>query len=156
MHSENSIIIHAPLSAIFETAADLSLWPKILPHYRWIRFLEQSPMRNKVKMAALRRCPPFRRAGIPVQWTSEQLVDRGNRQIRFHHLKAFTKGMHVVWTFTQTDHGVEVRIKHDLKPSIPFIGKFIADHVIGKFFIGYIANQTLIHMKKHLEANYGA
>ncbi len=149
MHTENFVIIRAPLVTIFETAADLSLWPKILPHYRWIRFLEQSPVRNKVKMAA-------RRKWIPVQWTSEQEVDREKMEIRFHHLKAFTKGMRVVWTFTQISNGVEVRIKHDLKPTIPIIGKFVAEKIIGEFFIGYIANQTLTHMKKYVEERYGS
>ena len=43
MQTGNSIIMHAPREAIFETAADLELWPKILPHYRYIRFLERGP-----------------------------------------------------------------------------------------------------------------
>jgi ribosome-associated toxin RatA of RatAB toxin-antitoxin module len=149
MHTETSIIMHAPLERIFEAAADLSRWPKILPHYRWIRFLEQSPTRRKVTMAA-------RRKWIPVQWTSVQEIDREKMEIRFQHLTAFTRGMRVVWTFTPTDDGVEVRIQHDLQPRIPLIGRFIAERIIGKFFIGYIANQTLTHMKKHVEANDGA
>ena len=37
---------------IFETAANLELWPKILPHYRYIRFLERGADRNIVVMAA--------------------------------------------------------------------------------------------------------
>lgn len=156
MHTENSIIMNAPLEKIFETAADLSLWPNILPHYRWIQFLEKSPTKNVVKMAARRRVPAFGRAGIPVQWTSEQEIDREKMEVRFHHLRAFTKGMRVVWTFTPTDGGVEVRIRHHLNPNIPLIGKFIADRIIGKFFIHYIANQTLMHMRRYVEATYGA
>jgi ribosome-associated toxin RatA of RatAB toxin-antitoxin module len=156
MHTKTSIIMHAPLEKIFETAANLSLWPVILPHYRWITFIERSPHRNVVKMAAWRKCPPFRRSGIPVQWTSEQEVDREKMEVRFHHLKAFTKGMRVVWSFTQTSNGVEVRIKHDLKPTIPIIGKFVAEKIIGKFFIGYVANETLTNMKKYVEERYGS
>ena len=56
--------------AIFETAANLELWPKILPHYRYIRFLERGANRNLVIMAA-------RRSGIPISWTSEQIIDAG-------------------------------------------------------------------------------
>ncbi len=156
MHIENSIVINAPLEKIFEIAADLSLWPKILPHYRWIRFLEQFPNRNKVKMAARRNCPPFRRAGIPVQWTAEQEIDREKKEVRFHHLTAFTKGMHVIWSFTSTNGGVEVRIRHDLEPSIPIIGSFVAEKIIGEFFIRYIAHQTLTHLKRYVEALDGA
>jgi ribosome-associated toxin RatA of RatAB toxin-antitoxin module len=149
MFAENSIIMNAPLEKIFETAADLSLWPKILPHYRWVHYLEQSPTRNVVRMAA-------RRKWIPVQWTSEQEIDRNKKEVRFHHLKAFTKGMRVVWTFTQTGDGVLVRIQHDLEPTIPVVGGFVAEQLIGKFFVSYIANQTLTHMKRYVENSYGA
>lgn len=140
--------MRAPEEKIFETAANLSLWPQILPHYRWIRTLEQSPTRNVVVMAA-------KRGWIPVQWTSEQEIDRGRREVRFRHVKAFTKGMLVVWTFTSTEAGVEVRIRHELKPTIPLIGTFLAEQIIGKFFITFIANQTLTYMKKYVEENFG-
>ncbi len=94
--------MRAPKMSIFETAANLELWPKILPHYRYIRYLERSPNRNLVVMAAMR-------SGIPISWTSEQIIDRDRLEIRFHHLKAFTKGMRVVWTFKETPEGVLVR-----------------------------------------------
>ena len=38
MHKTNSILMQAPKTVIFETAANLELWPKIFPHYRYIRF----------------------------------------------------------------------------------------------------------------------
>src|SRR5712675_569986 len=52
MHRVNSIVMQAPKMMIFETAANLELWPKILPHYRYIRFLERGHDRNLVIMAA--------------------------------------------------------------------------------------------------------
>lgn len=130
--------------AIFETAANLELWPKILPHYRYIRFLERGADRNIVVMAA-------RRSGIPISWTSEQIIDRERLEIRFLHLKAWTKGMHVVWTFSDMPDGVLVRISHDLRFRIPVLAP-IVDRIIGDFFIHNIANKTLRCMKAHLEA----
>ena len=112
MHKTNSLLMHAPKMAIFETAADLELWPKILPHYRYIRFLERGSDRNIVVMAA-------RRSGIPISWTSEQIIDRERLEIRFLHLKAWTKGMHVVWTFSDAGDGVLVTISHDQQFRIP-------------------------------------
>src|SRR6266536_3552002 len=103
MHKVNSIVMHAQKMAIFETAANLELWPKILPHYRYIRFLERGPNRNIVVMAATR-------SGIPISWTSEQIIDCERLEIRFHHLKAFTKGMRVAWTFQDAPGGVLVEI----------------------------------------------
>jgi ribosome-associated toxin RatA of RatAB toxin-antitoxin module len=143
MHKTNSIIMHAPPLEIFETAANLELWPKILPHYRYIRYLERSPHRNTVIMAATR-------SGIPISWTSEQIIDREKMEVRFQHLKAFTKGMRVVWTFQETPAGVLVEIAHELTFRVAAVAP-LADAVIGNFFIHYIANQTLRCMKAHLE-----
>lgn len=144
MHTGNSIIMHAPKELIFETAANLELWPKILPHYRYITYLERSEKRNVVVMAAVR-------SGIPISWTSEQVIDREKCEVRFHHLKKFTKGMDVVWTFEETPEGVLVQIIHDMRFRIPPLAP-IADPIIGGFFIHYVANQTLQHMKTYLEA----
>jgi len=144
MHKVNSIVMQAAKTAIFETAANLELWPKILPHYRYIRFLERSPDRNIVVMAA-------RRSGIPISWTSEQIIDRERLEIHFHHLKAWTKGMRVVWTFSDTPDGVLVAISHDFRFRIRPLAPII-DLVIGNFFIHNIANKTLHCMKAYMEA----
>ena len=144
MHKTNSIIMCAPKMAIFETAANLELWPKILPHYRYIRFLERGSDRNVVVMAA-------QRSGIPISWTSEQIIDRSRFEIHFHHLKAWTKGMRVVWKFSDMPDGVLVEISHDLRFRICALAP-IVDLVIGDFFIHNIANKTLRCMKAYVEA----
>lgn len=135
--------MRAPKEAIFATAANLELWPKILPHYRYIHYLERGPNRNIVVMAA-------RRSGIPIKWTSEEIIDHQRLEVRFNHLKAFTKGMHVVWTFTDTPDGVLVEIAHDLSFR-PKIFAPIADKLIGDFFIHHVANKTLRCMKAYVE-----
>ncbi len=143
MHKTNSIIMCAPKMTVFETAANLELWPRILPHYRYIRYLEQSPGRNVVVMAATR-------SGIPISWTSEEIIDRDRVEVRFRHLKAFTKGMRVVWTFQEVPAGVLVEIKHDLAFRMKILAP-IADKIIGDFFIHHIANKTLRCMKSYVE-----
>lgn len=145
MHKTNSIIMCAPKMIAFETAANLELWPRILPHYRYIRYLEQSPDRNVVVMAATR-------SGIPISWTSEQIIDRDCVEVRFSHLKAFTKGMRVVWTFQEVPEGVMVEIKHDLAFRVKTLAP-IADKIIGDFLIHDIANKTLRCMKSYVEAS---
>jgi len=136
--------MHAPKMSIFETAANLELWPRILPHYRYIRYLERGANRNVVVMAA-------KRSGIPLKWTSEEIIDRERVEIRFNHLKAFTKGMGVVWTFDETPDGVRVEISHELNFRTPLLAP-IMEPIIGDFFIGNIANKTLRCMKQYVEA----
>jgi len=136
--------MRAPKMSIFETAANLELWPKILPHYRYIHYLQRGTSRNVVVMAA-------RRSGIPIKWTSEEIIDRERVEVRFHHLKAFTKGMNVVWTFDETPDGVRVEISHELNFRIPALAP-IMEPIIGDFFIGSVANKTLHCMKQYVEA----
>jgi ribosome-associated toxin RatA of RatAB toxin-antitoxin module len=143
MYHTNAIVMNAAESSIFEAAADLERWPTFLPHYRYIHYYEKGPVRNLVKMAA-------NRGGIPVAWVSEQIIDRDNREIRFKHLKAWTKGMKVVWKFRPLAFGVEVQIVHDLSFRVPPLAP-IAEPIIGGFFINYVATQTLRHMKVHVE-----
>lgn len=145
MHTGNSIIIQAPKTTIFETAANLAIWPKILPHYRYIRFLERDRDRNLVVMAAVR-------AGLPISWTSEQVIDRERCEIRFHHLKAWTKGMQVIWSFKETPAGVVVEIVHDLRFRIRALAPLI-EPIISSGFIHPVASRTLQCMKKYLEGN---
>jgi ribosome-associated toxin RatA of RatAB toxin-antitoxin module len=145
MRKTNSIIMRAPRTLIFETAANLELWPRILPHYRYIRYLERTPTRNVVIMAA-------RRSGIPITWTSIEEIDRDRMEVRFHHLKAFTKGMEVVWSFTETAEGVLVEIRHDMRFRIPALAP-LAEPIIGGFFIHHVANKTLRCMKDYVESH---
>lgn len=144
MHTETSIVMRAPLERVFETAADVAHWPAILPHYRGVRFLERAPGRNVVRMAAWR-------GWIPIAWTAEHTVDRQQREIRFRHLTAFTRGMVVVWRFRQDPEGIEVNIVHDLHFPVPVVGRWVADRIIGRFFIDHVARLTLRYMKGHVE-----
>jgi ribosome-associated toxin RatA of RatAB toxin-antitoxin module len=125
-------------------AANLELWPQILPHYRYVRYLKRGPDRNVVVMAATR-------SGIPISWISEQIIDRERLEIHFHHLKAFTKGMRVVWTFRDAPGGVLVEIMHDLAFRVNLLAP-MADKIIGDFFIYNIASKTLRCMKAYVEA----
>ena len=136
--------MNAPKEAIFEAAANLERWPEMLPHYRYIHYLERGENRNRVVMAATR-------SGIPISWTSDQIIDRAKCEVRFDHLKAFTKGMHVVWSFKETAAGVLVEIIHDLKFRVPALAP-AADRIIGGFFIHHIAGETLRCLKAYLEA----
>jgi ribosome-associated toxin RatA of RatAB toxin-antitoxin module len=144
MNTQSTIVIRAPKRVIFDTVHELSRWPKLLPHYRYIDYLERGRDRNVVKMAAVRD-------GIPISWVSEQIIDRDRLEIRFVHLQAFTKGMAVVWSFEEKPEGTLVRIVHALRFRVPLLAP-IAEPIIGGLFIENIANKTLRTFKTHIEA----
>lgn len=143
MHQGNSIVIRADKAAIFDLTTDLGRWPEILPHYRYVSILDRRPGADIVEMAATR-------SGIPISWTSRHEVDREHWEMRFEHLKAFTKGMRVVWLYTDTPDGVRVEIVHDMQFRVPWL-RPLAHLIIGRFFIEHVANKTLACFKKHLE-----
>ena len=146
----------APLERIFSTAADLSRWPHILPHYRWIKYRQQSPGRNVVVMAAWRQVPSLAGLKIPIRWTSEQQIDESGKEIRFLHLKSFSKGMSVVWTFTPASEGFNVCITHDFTSGIPIIGLLFIEPIVGRFIAHFVADQTLAKMKDYVESQRAA
>jgi ribosome-associated toxin RatA of RatAB toxin-antitoxin module len=143
MNTESSLVIRAPKQRIFDVASDLSRWPELLPHYRYITYLERGDDRHIVKMAC-------HRDGIPISWVSEQIIDRERLEIHFLHLRAFTKGMAVVWSFEEKPEGTLVRIVHVLRFRVPALAP-LAEPIIGGFFIENIANKTLRAFKTHLE-----
>jgi ribosome-associated toxin RatA of RatAB toxin-antitoxin module len=61
------ISIRAPLDRVFTVAQDVQQWPRILPHYRWVRVLERRSDGDVVEMAALR---PFGLVRYPTWWVS--------------------------------------------------------------------------------------
>jgi len=142
-HQTNAIIMNASEEAIFEAAANLEAWPTFLPHYRYIHYYERGPVRNLVKMAAYR-------SFIPIAWASEQIIDRERREIHFKHLKAWTKGMNVIWRFRRLPAGVHVEIVHDFSFRVPLLAP-LAERVICGFFINFIATQTLQYMRAYVE-----
>ncbi len=153
MNCENSILIRAPLENIFAVTSNLESWPTILPHYRWIRVLDRNGSAMTVNMAARRGLPrPFSRGWLPIQWTSRYEADADVHELRFHHLKAFTKGMDVKWTYTPTPEGVLVRISHQLNRQSAF-GRWFAHRILGELFIKPVAAQTLKHFRRHLESS---
>ena len=99
--------------------------------------------REIVRMAATR-------SGIPISWVSAYDADRTALELRFEHLEMWTKGMKVIWTLTPTRDGTRVEIIHDLHFRIPAL-QWLAEPIIGGFFIENIANKTLRTFKQILE-----
>lgn len=90
------------------------------------------------------------RSGLPVAWVSAYEADHRALELRFEHLKAWTKGMRVVWTFTPTRDGTRVEIVHEMKFRLPWLA-WLAEPIIGGLFIHHIAQKTLAAFKAHIE-----
>lgn len=146
MHIANSIWIAASPSQIYALAAPVERWPALLPHYRWVKVLEERGTSRLVEMACWRD-------RIPLRWTAlEELVPDIPR-IRFLHVAGVTRGMEVAWEFIPHGEETEVRIEHDLRLGWPLIGPAVANHIIGPLFVSDVAGKTLQRMKLLAESN---
>ena len=145
MHAERSIDIAAPAERIFAMAGDVTRWPTLLPHYRWVKVIDDAPEGRVVAMAA-------RRGVIPVRWTAVVQLDPRGPRINFRHLSGWTKGMDVAWLFERRGAGTRVTIVHDLDyRRYPLGGEWFGRRVVGDFFIQSIAGKTLARMKELAE-----
>jgi ribosome-associated toxin RatA of RatAB toxin-antitoxin module len=139
-------LVRAPLGRIFALAADVERWPALLPHYRYVRFLEhRGDGGGIVEMSAYR---PFGLVHWPTWWRSTMRVRRPGgtepASIRFTHVSGVTRGMDVEWSFREVGTETHVRIVHVWDgPSIPVVGAAVATLVIGPVFVHGIASRTL-------------
>ena len=152
MKASNRIQISAPFERLFDTAADIGHWPDFLPHYRWVKILARGQGRVTAEMAARHR-------GIPLWWRTLQRPLPLEKRIEFTHIGGITRGMEVQWTFEEAGASCLgptwlVQIHHRFDPSWPSaLGPWFADRIIGKLFVGEVANKTLTRMKALLEGS---
>ena len=141
----NEIFVAAPARTIYELAAATERWPQILPHYRYVRVLSENGAQRTVEMAAWR-------GAIPIRWTAAQTNDRLAPRIVFHHMRGWTTGMDVAWTFHEDSRGTLVRIEHALAFRFPVASEWLGQHVVCDYFVHDVAAKTLACMKRLAEA----
>ncbi len=144
MFTQSHITIKSPLERVFEVTSDVERWPRHLPHYRFVKVLEREDDSLILKMAC-------RRSGLPISWVSRFSVHPDDQEIRFEHLRAWTKGMRVVWHYKHNaDNSTSITLTHELAFRWPPLAP-LAEAVIGGFFIEHIAGRTLATFKTLLE-----
>lgn len=153
MRTVDTLWIAADPDRVFRHAAEVERWPEILPHYRWVRMTERRGDGGIVEMAAWR---PFGALRWPTWWMSEMWVDSARREVRYHHIRGVTSGMHVLWSVTGEDQGTRATIVHEWDgPPWPFVSRLAADRVIGPVFVSGIASRTLAGIGRTAEADNG-
>ncbi|MEO6067261.1 MAG: SRPBCC family protein [Gemmatimonadales bacterium] len=149
MRTVDTRLIDAPPERVFAAAADVERWPERLAHYRSVRFLERTGDRGVVAMSAWRPFGPLR---WPTWWTSEMVIDRPKREVRYRHIRGVTTGMDVVWRLEPRGTGTFVTLVHEWTgPPWGPLRRPAAEWVIGPVFVHGIASRTLAGLAQHLE-----
>lgn len=136
-------LVRAPAALCFRIAADVELWPRILGHYRWVRFRNREGFgTGRVEMAAWRVfAGPLR---YPTWWVSDMRIDEAEPAVLYRHVDGITRGMDVKWAFAPRPEGTLVRITHAWQgPPWPLVGGFAWRAIIAPHFVSAIAQRTL-------------
>jgi ribosome-associated toxin RatA of RatAB toxin-antitoxin module len=136
--------IRADPRMIFNLAAEVQDWPRILPHYRWVHVLaSEGGNRRTVEMAA-RRDIVTGVVGFPLRWTAVETTYPDHGRIEFEHVGGITRGMHVAWTIEplSAESKVVVRIRHVFEPTWP-VPHALVRLIVGEYFVNGVARRTL-------------
>ena len=142
--STNEILIRGTVGEVAALAFDLPRWPSFLPHYRWVKVLEEQEGRQTVEMACWR-------TGVPLRWRSHLWVLGPEGRMRFRHIAGPARGMEVEWTLHQEGEQVRVRIRHDLALQTPVVRSALGQWVVGEVFVKAVAGKTLEFLKRAVE-----
>jgi ribosome-associated toxin RatA of RatAB toxin-antitoxin module len=136
--------VRADPQIAFGLAGRVEDWPRILPHYRWVRVLEHLPDgARRVEMAARRDVLPVSRLGVPLRWTAIQRLDAAEPRIEFEHVAGITRGMQVAWTFQPLPNGaLKIQIHHAFHPRWP-VPDALVHLIVGEYFVNGVARRTL-------------
>lgn len=132
--------VHASPRAMFDLGARVEDWPRLLPHYRWVRVLGSNPSERIVEMAAHRSV--IGHVGVPLWWVASQRVYPDERRIEFRHLRGATRGMWVEWSLVPNGDGCHAQIRHVFWPRWP-VPDALVRIIVGEYFVNSVARRTL-------------
>ncbi|MFI6930356.1 SRPBCC family protein [Streptomyces sp. NPDC050287] len=116
-HTENTVLIDAPLDLVWEMTNDVASWPDLFSEYAAAEILEREG--DTVRFRLTMHPDPD---GNTWSWVSERTADPRTRTVRAHRVEtgAFAY-MWIFWQYRATAEGTEMRWVQDfeMKPEAP-------------------------------------
>lgn len=116
-HTENEIVIDAPMELVWERTNDVERWPELFSEYASAEVLERDG--DRVLFRLTMHPDP---AGKVWSWVSERVADQATRTVTARRVETGPfERMHIRWTYEQLDTGVRMRWTQDfaMKPDAP-------------------------------------
>ncbi|MCQ4083782.1 SRPBCC family protein [Streptomyces sp. RB6PN25] len=117
-HTDNSIIIDAPLDLVWERTNDVASWPELFSEYASAEILstdEDGTVEFRLTMHP-------DEDGKVWSWVSRRTPDPATRTVRAHRVETGPFDyMNIYWEYTQLQDGVRMRWVQDfhMKPQAP-------------------------------------
>ncbi len=116
-HTENAIVIDAPLDLVWEMTNDVANWPNLFTEYADVQILEQTG--NTVRFR-LTMHPDEN--GKVWSWVSERTVDPETHTVKAHRVETGPfEYMNIHWFYEPVEGGTKMRWVQDfgMKPNAP-------------------------------------
>jgi aromatase len=118
-HTDNEVIINAPLDEVWERMNDVENWPNLFSEYAKAEIIERDG--NTVKFR-LTTHPDPEYDGQVWSWVSERTVDPESRSVKARRIETGNfEHMDIQWFFESADDGTKMRWVQDfsMKPEAP-------------------------------------
>lgn len=126
-HTDNEIVINAPIDQVWETTNDVVNWPDLFSEYAKAEILEQN---GQTVTFRLTMHPDDE--GRVWSWVSERTPDPVTRTVRAHRVETGPfEFMNIYWEYTETPEGVRMRWVQDfhMKPQAPADDAGMTEHL---------------------------
>lgn len=116
-HTENSVVIAAPLSYVWDMTNDVERWPDLFTEYQSVRVLERDGDTVRFRLTMF---PD--ETGAVWSWVSERTVDTSARQVRAHRVETGPfEYMKIHWRYEVQAEGTRMTWVQDfaMRPDAP-------------------------------------
>jgi aromatase len=118
-HTDNSIVISAPLDVVWRLTNDIENWPNLFTEYAKAEILEQ--VDDHTVNFRLTMHPDSQ--GNQWSWISQRSWDEATHTTKSHRIETgWFEYMHINWYYEPADGGTNMRWVQDftMKPDAPF------------------------------------
>jgi aromatase len=126
-HTDNAIVINAPMELVWDMTNDMASWPQLFSEYAAAEILGRS---GPTVTFRLTMHPD--EAGRVWQWVSERTADPDARQVRARRIETGPfEYMNIFWDYRQVPGGVRMRWVQDfrMKPQAPADDEAMTAHL---------------------------
>ena len=126
-HTDNSVVIAAPMDLVWDRTNDVAGWPDLYSEYSAAEILGRD---GDTVTFRLTMHPDEN--GVRWSWVSERVLDRENGVVTARRIETGPfEYMNIRWTYTAVDGGVELRWVQEfaMKPTAPIDDAGMAERI---------------------------
>ncbi|MFJ4093201.1 SRPBCC family protein [Kitasatospora sp. NPDC089913] len=126
-HTDNEIVIEAPLDLVWEITNDLENWPQLFSEYASVEVLERDGERVTFRLTMHPDDD-----GKVWSWVSERTTDRPSLEVRARRVEPGPfEYMDIHWEYSEVPSGTRMRWVQDfaMKPTAPVDDDGMVNHI---------------------------